>query len=93
MCSLATKYTLLIPKLHSHWDEIYPLIPCPINFTEEEVEANIKDGQGWNDVADIWDAVEPIVQRDGWTANEHYEMAKDFFYRCKRGDFGRYELE
>jgi hypothetical protein len=69
----------LIYKSYSHWDEIDTKIPCPIEFTDEELKVHIQDGEGWNENADFWDSLQEFVQRDGWTANEHYEQALQMF--------------
>jgi hypothetical protein len=45
-------------------------VACPINFTEEELKTHYQGGEGWNEQADIWDALRGFVERDGWTSNE-----------------------
>ena len=62
-----------------HWSEIHPDIPCPIEFTDEELKAHLQDGEGWNETADFWDSLQGFVHRDGWTARENYGDALDMF--------------
>lgn len=70
---------LLICKICRHWDELGCNIACPIHFTEEELQAHYKDGEGWNERADFWDSIAGFVSRDGWTANETHDQALDMF--------------
>jgi hypothetical protein len=59
----------------SHWNEINTDVPCPISFTDEELESHLQDGEGWNERAEFWDSLEGFVRKDGWTANEDYDRA------------------
>ncbi len=70
---------LLTCKIHRHWDELGFNTPCPIHFTEEELQAHYRDGEGWNERADFWDSLAGFVSRDGWTSNETYDQALEMF--------------
>ena len=67
----------------SHWDEISSQIPCPINFTDEELETHYRDGEGWNEQAEFWDSLEGLVHRDGWTSKENYNQALQVFAQLR----------
>lgn len=67
----------------SHWDEINSQTPCPISFTDEELEAHHRDGEGWNERAEFWDSLESLVHRDGWTSNENYNQALEIFTQLR----------
>lgn len=54
-------------------------VPCPIHFSEEDIQNHMRDGEGWNEQADFWDGLEGFVARDGWTSNETYEEALKMF--------------
>ncbi len=54
-------------------------VPCPIHFTEEDLQNHMRDGEGWNELADFWDRLEGFVSRDGWTSNETYKEALEMF--------------
>lgn len=73
----------LIHKSYSHWNEINTEIPCPIEFTDEEIQAHLRDGEGWNENADFWDSLQGFVHRDGWTSNENYEQALEMFAQLR----------
>ncbi|OJD27490.1 hypothetical protein ACJ73_01103 [Blastomyces percursus] len=66
-------------NLERHWHELGFDFACPIHFTEEELQAHAKDGEGWNEVQDFWRAVEGIVTRDGWTPHDLYDDAIALF--------------
>ncbi|KAE9365715.1 phosphotransferase enzyme family protein [Stipitochalara longipes BDJ] len=68
-----------IERIHRHWDELGFNTPCPIHFTEEELQAHYRDGEGWNERADFWDSLAGFVSRDGWTSNETYDQALEMF--------------
>ncbi|OAL34316.1 hypothetical protein AYO20_06369 [Fonsecaea nubica] len=34
-------------RIAHHWEEINSQVPCPINFTEDELDAHHRDGDGW----------------------------------------------
>ena len=38
---------------YGHWDKINSQVPCPISFTDEELETHYRDGDGWNEQADF----------------------------------------
>ena len=54
-------------------------VACPIQFTEDELRAHSKDGEGWNDAQEFWDSVAGIVTRDGWTPIDKYDDAVALF--------------
>lgn len=54
-------------------------IPCPIHFTEENIQNRVRDGKGWNEKADFWDRLEGFVSRDRWTSKETYNEALEMF--------------
>jgi hypothetical protein len=54
-------------------------VPCPIHFTEEDIQNHMRDGEGWNEQADFWDGLEGFVARDGWTSNETYKEVLEMF--------------
>ncbi|KAH9220296.1 kinase-like domain-containing protein [Leptodontidium sp. 2 PMI_412] len=66
-------------QVEKDWDELGFDIPCPIHFTEEELQAHYKDGEGWNERADFWDSLAGFVSRDGWTSNATYDQALEMF--------------
>lgn len=66
-------------RLERHWDEMGFDVPCPIHFTEEDIQNHMRDGEGWNERADFWDGLEGFVARDGWTSNETYKEALEMF--------------
>ncbi|KAH6690267.1 kinase-like domain-containing protein [Leptodontidium sp. MPI-SDFR-AT-0119] len=66
-------------RLERDWDELGFDSPCPIHFTEEELQAHYKDGEGWNERADFWDSLAGFVSRDGWTSNATYDQALEMF--------------
>ncbi|TVY26231.1 Altered inheritance of mitochondria protein, mitochondrial [Lachnellula hyalina] len=66
-------------RIERHWDELGFDTPCPIHFTEEELQAHYRDGEGWNERADFWDSLAGLVGRDGWTSNETYDQALEMF--------------
>ncbi|KAF1961603.1 hypothetical protein CC80DRAFT_400961 [Byssothecium circinans] len=66
-------------RIARHWNEINTEIPCPIEFSDEEIASHLQDGEGWNETADFWDSLQGFVHRDGWTSNENYEQALEMF--------------
>ena len=59
-------------------------MPCPLHFTEEELQSHVKDGEGWNEIQDFWDSVAAYVTRDGWTAHSTYAEALKYFSDLRR---------
>ncbi|KAI9663120.1 MAG: Phosphotransferase enzyme [Bathelium mastoideum] len=70
-------------RIVRHWSEINKEVPCPIGFTDEELETHRREGEGWNENADFWDSLQGIVHRDGWTSNENYERAIEIFAQLR----------
>ncbi|KAH6723680.1 kinase-like domain-containing protein [Leptodontidium sp. MPI-SDFR-AT-0119] len=70
-------------RIVRHWNEINTEVPCPIEFTDEEKKAHLRDGEGWNENADFWDSLQGFVHRDGWTSNENYEQALEIFAQLR----------
>ncbi|TVY47711.1 Altered inheritance of mitochondria protein, mitochondrial [Lachnellula occidentalis] len=66
-------------RIERHWDELGFDTPCPIHFTEEELQVLYRDSEGWNERADFWDSLAGFVSRDGWTSNETYDQALEMF--------------
>ncbi|KAH8719343.1 kinase-like domain-containing protein [Phaeosphaeriaceae sp. PMI808] len=70
-------------RIARHWNEINTEIPCPIEFTDEDIKAHLLDGEGWNENADFWDSLQGFVHRDGWTSNENYGQALEVFAQLR----------
>ncbi|KAF1840944.1 uncharacterized protein K460DRAFT_347404 [Cucurbitaria berberidis CBS 394.84] len=70
-------------RIARHWNEFSTDIPCPIEFTDEEIKAHLLDGESWNENADFWDSLQGFVYRDGWTSNENYEQALEMFAQIR----------
>ena len=56
-----------------------PDIPCPIHFTDADLNLHARDSEGWNDNAEFWSSLEGFIERDGFTTHEKYEEARNFF--------------
>lgn len=93
ICTTQSRYRSLTRKSHSHWNEINTDIPCAIGFADEEINAHLLDGEGWNENADFWDSLEGFVHRDGWTSNENYEQAFEMFARSREQALQRLSVE
>jgi hypothetical protein len=78
-----TARNLLILKLHSNWDDMFPLTPCPINFTEEEVEAFVREYKNWNGFTHWWKSHDCRVRTDGRILPENYQNVKEFMAAIK----------
>ncbi|GMG03822.1 unnamed protein product [Aspergillus oryzae var. brunneus] len=52
---------------------------CPIDFSSEEICKHYKDGEGWNEVQDFWDALSGILSKDGWTSHATYDQALSIY--------------
>ncbi|KAH7406540.1 kinase-like domain-containing protein [Phaeosphaeria sp. MPI-PUGE-AT-0046c] len=70
-------------RIARHWNELNTEVPCPIQFTEEDIKAHLLDGESWNENADFWDSLQGFVHRDGWTSNEKYEQALEMFAQLR----------
>ncbi|GAB7355411.1 hypothetical protein MBLNU459_g5928t1 [Dothideomycetes sp. NU459] len=66
-------------RVARHFEEFNTKVPCPISFSDDELEEHYRDGAGWNDKADFWDSLHGFVERDGYTSPETYEQALEFF--------------
>jgi hypothetical protein len=78
------QYRSLTHKSHSQWQEINTKIPCPIDFTDEEINAQLLDDEGWNENADLFDSLDGFVHRDGWTSNADCERAFEMFAQLRK---------
>lgn len=52
---------------------------CPIHFSPEELRRHYKDGEGWNELQDFWDAISGIMGKDGWTSHKTYDQAMSIY--------------
>ncbi|OJJ32718.1 hypothetical protein ASPWEDRAFT_158823 [Aspergillus wentii DTO 134E9] len=78
-------------KIQRYWYELGVDGPCPIHFSEEEIENHLKEGDGFNEIQDLFQALEKVVQRDGWTFPDTYDTAVELFEEFKR--FGYEEAD
>lgn len=62
-------------------------------MTAEELQANADGAEDWNAVADLWDTLSGIVQRDGWVSHENYEGACEVFARFRKMGLEHFEGE
>jgi hypothetical protein len=71
-----------------HWKEMNPGTTCPINFTDKECQAHCRDGDGFNELADLWDVIHDNVGRDGWTLHENYDVTLEMFAELRESSKG-----
>lgn len=45
---------------------------------------HLQDADGWNEVQDFFDSIEGLVKRDGWTHNETFGDALEFFSSLRK---------
>ena len=67
-------------------------IPCPIHFTDADLALHARDSEGWNDNADFWSSLEGLVDRDGFTTNEKYDQAVEYFRQLRERGLGMENL-
>ncbi|KAG8624730.1 hypothetical protein KVT40_007797 [Elsinoe batatas] len=87
--SLALRQCLM--RVQQNWSSIAGDGPCPISFSEAELEQHYADAEGWNTEAEFWEGLDGFVMSDGWTNNEDYEEALAFFEGL--GEEGRVFLD
>ncbi|KAL2823552.1 hypothetical protein BDW59DRAFT_173380 [Aspergillus cavernicola] len=66
-------------RVQKKWDLLGHPGKCLINFSPEEIRKHHEDGEGWNEVQDVWDAVSGTMSRDGWTSIATYDQAISIF--------------
>ncbi|KAF3491213.1 uncharacterized protein GIQ15_00730 [Arthroderma uncinatum] len=66
-----------------YWHEICPHVPCPIEFTEEELKSHHENADDWNAQADFWELLDGTITPDGWVYKENYDTAMDIFAHLK----------
>ncbi|KAI1821833.1 kinase-like domain-containing protein [Xylaria intraflava] len=78
-------------RVQRNWDHICPGQPCPIEFTQAEIDTHFREGDGWNESADFWDSVSHLVERDGWTSLETYDDAMELFAQLREEGLRQFE--
>ncbi|RMD39278.1 hypothetical protein DV735_g5850, partial [Chaetothyriales sp. CBS 134920] len=71
-------------NVERYWQELGHDMDCPIHFTDDEVKQHLQDAEGWNEVQDFFDSIEDLVKRDGWTHNETFAAALEFFATLRK---------
>ncbi|KAJ9196650.1 hypothetical protein DTO164E3_6180 [Paecilomyces variotii] len=71
-------------NVERYWKELGFKENCPIHFTEQDLKSHLQDAEGWNEVQDFFDHIDHLVKRDGWTSNEKYEDAVEFFSELRK---------
>ncbi|KMP06014.1 hypothetical protein CIRG_05695 [Coccidioides immitis RMSCC 2394] len=71
-------------KLEKDWPILGSEHPCPYHFSPEELHQHWVDGEGFNETQDFWDQVEGLMDRSGWTTNEDFEEAVDYFWNLRQ---------
>ncbi|KAE8369252.1 hypothetical protein BDV27DRAFT_141444 [Aspergillus caelatus] len=56
-------------RVEKYWNEFETDAPCPIHFTESELQTFPEESEGWNDVQEFWDS----------TPNDLYDEAVALF--------------
>ncbi|KAL2006085.1 hypothetical protein VTN00DRAFT_9739 [Thermoascus crustaceus] len=56
----------------------------PIHFSEDDLKIHLHDAERSHEVQDFFDSIDGLVKRDGWTHNETYDEALDFFSRLRK---------
>jgi hypothetical protein len=57
---------------------------CPYHFTSDEIRQHRQDGEGFNETQDFWDALEGKVARSGWTPQEDFDDAVNYFAHLRQ---------
>ncbi|OJJ67105.1 hypothetical protein ASPBRDRAFT_34417 [Aspergillus brasiliensis CBS 101740] len=82
----------LLIQIYEKWDQIMErrglAIPCPISFTEDEIDKSRQQVKEWADAYGEFDSLRTnIVGKDGWVSHEEYDEA------LRRWDNNRATLE
>lgn len=71
--------------IHRYWNEFDITMPCPFHFSSDEIQSHERDGEGWNEAQDFWDSVRGLITPEGWTSNETYAEAREYFSALRQG--------
>ncbi|KAK9853464.1 hypothetical protein MYU51_006597 [Penicillium brevicompactum] len=66
-------------NVERHWQELGIGGQCPYHFTQDELNSHSIDSEGWNEVEDFFQSIDGLVKRDGWTHQDTFEAAFNFF--------------
>jgi hypothetical protein len=69
---------------YRYWKEMGMEGDCPISFTKDEMRCHREDAENWNLVQDIFDSVDHLLKRDGWTFNETFDDALEVFTDARK---------
>lgn len=66
-------------SLFAHWEELVPGVPCPINFTIEDVELHFKEEENMNGVGKMLTLFrdESVLPVDGMVEPKDYDIAQE----------------
>ncbi|KOS39958.1 hypothetical protein ACN38_g9169 [Penicillium nordicum] len=82
-------------SLFAHWEELVPGVPCPISFTNEDVELHSKEEENINGVGKLLTLFldKSVLPVDGMVEPKDYEIAqknsrkfKDIFIGLAKDD-------
>ncbi|KAF7923997.1 hypothetical protein EAE99_006658 [Botrytis elliptica] len=71
-------------KLERNWGKMEFNIPCPIHFTEEEVQNHIQEVNAWEDISQFWEEMKEFIDKDGYISDEDYQEGLES-WRTERG--------
>lgn len=66
-------------ELATHWDDISPEIPCPIKFTEKDIELHSKEEENMDGVGQMLALFrdQGVLPVDGMVESKDYETARE----------------
>ena len=63
--------------IYSKWKDLVGEFPCPISFTDEEVQVGMKESTEWNEAAEALASIRDVlgIDGEGGTDPENYDRA------------------
>ncbi|PYH85851.1 hypothetical protein BO82DRAFT_398172 [Aspergillus uvarum CBS 121591] len=62
-----------------HWEDVGFRFPCPLHFTENELQVHDEETIAWNNIQGFWDAISLFVARNGFVCSDMYEEVVHMF--------------
>lgn len=64
---------------------------CPYHFSSDELTQHREEAEAFNNAQDFWEMLKDKVNADGWTANDDFDAAVEYFSQLREAGLASLE--
>ncbi|EEQ34143.1 Phosphotransferase enzyme [Microsporum canis] len=78
-------------NIERDWSKMSKTGDCPYHFSPDELTQHREEAEAFNNAQDFWEMLKDKVNADGWTANDDFDAAVEYFSQLREAGLASLE--